>query len=123
MEELIKEYYNLVDKMADKAYEESQSIIEPLLRKYGLKKLSLNIYKVGDVYEHPYDIYEMFTKKSDIQKLNEMSDEDRDELEADLQGALGIICEDYPASVVFQMLDDILITSKNGLNFVIKVKY
>lgn len=122
MEELIKEYYNLVDKMADKAYEESQSIIEPLLRKYGLKKLALNIYKVGDVYEYPYDVYEMFTKKSDIQKLDEMSDEDRLELEDELQEALRVICQEYPNSVVFQMLDDISITSKSGLNFIIKNK-
>jgi hypothetical protein len=121
MEELIKEYYNLVDKMADKAYEESQSIIEPLLRKYGLKKLALDIYKVGDVYEYPYDIYTMFTKKSDIQKLDEMSDEDRGALEDDLQGALSVICEEYPASVVFEMLDNISIDNKH--NFVIKVKY
>lgn len=121
MQELIKEYYKLVDKMADKAYEESQLAIEPILRKHGLKKLSLKINKVDDIYKYPLDICDMFTKKSDCQKLNKMFNGERLKLEDELLEELRYIFEIYPDSVIFQMLDNISITNKH--NFVIEVKY
>ena len=126
MEELIKEHYNLIDRMAIKLEEICNDRFGAILCKHNLKRLTTKIVLVDDEYWFPINLFDMFTKSSDYSILSTMSDEQQDELVEELEETFDdIFCNSFiPKEAVDLMLEEMMLNYKKrgDYNFIIKNK-
>lgn len=126
MEELIKEHYNLIDRMAIKLEEICNEQFGAILQKYNLHRFTGNIQFEDDFYWLDGEIRDWFTKSSDEETINQMTKSKKEELAEEIEVAFYNIFEALlvPQQAIDLMLDEMKINyNKRGdYNFIIKNK-